>query len=72
MLIRQELLEQIRLEIEKLPAKCRQIFKMTYYEDKKAAEIAEELNISVRTVETQIYKGLKTLRNLFARKSEHR
>ena len=65
LLIRQEQLEQVRREIEKLPEKCRQIFKMTYDEEKKAAEIAEELNISVRTVETQIYKALKTLRSVF-------
>jgi len=62
--IRQEQLEQVRREIEKLPEKCRQIFKMAYDEDKKAAEIAEELQLSVRTVETQIYKALKTLRRM--------
>ena len=62
--IRQEQLEQVRREIEKLPEKCRQIFKMAYDEDKKAAEIAKELDLSVRTVETQIYKGLKTLREI--------
>ena len=63
-LIRQEQLERIRQEIEKLPEKCRKVFKMTYNEDKKAAEIAQELNISVRTVETHIYKALKTLRKI--------
>jgi len=65
LLIRQEQLEQVRREIEKLPEKCRQVFKMAYDEDKKAAEIADELRLSVRTVETQIYKALKTLRNVF-------
>ena len=47
LLIRHEQLEQIRLEIEKLPEKCRQIFKMTYDEDKKAAEIAEDIYLYV-------------------------
>jgi len=64
-LIQQEQIDQVRRQIEKLPEKCRKIFKMAYDEEKKAAEIAKELNLSVRTVETQIYKGLKTLREIF-------
>ena len=63
--IRQEQLDRIYQEIEKLPEKSREIFKMTYFEDKKAAEIAKELCLSVRTVETHIYKALKTLRKFF-------
>ena len=62
LLIQKEQLEQIHHEIEKLPEKCRQIFLMAYDEDKKAAEIAQKLHLSVRTVETQIYKALKTLK----------
>ena len=65
LLIRREQLEQVRCEIEKLPEKSRQVFKMAYDDDMKAAEIAKELNLSVRTVETQIYKALKTLRGVF-------
>ena len=64
LLIRQEQLERIRHEIEKLPEKSQQVFKMAYDEDKKAAEIACDLHLSVRTVETQIYKALKTLRSV--------
>ena len=41
---------------------------MAYYDDMKAAEIAEELKISVRTVETQIYKSLKTLRGALSKR----
>jgi RNA polymerase sigma-70 factor (ECF subfamily) len=65
LLIQQEQLDMIKQEIEKLPEKSREVFKMAYFEDKKASEIAEDLHISVRTVETQIYKALKTLRNVF-------
>lgn len=68
LLIRQEQLERVLQEIDKLPEKSREVFKMAYYEDKKAAEIAEELRLSVRTVETQIYKALKTLRAVFYHK----
>jgi RNA polymerase sigma-70 factor (ECF subfamily) len=65
LLIQQEQLDRVQEEIDKLPEKSREVFKMAYYEDKKAAEIAEELRLSVRTVETQIYKALKTLRGVF-------
>jgi len=65
LLIRQEQLEQVRREIEKLPEKNRRIFQMAYNDDLKAAVIAEKLHLSVRTVETQIYKALKTLRSIF-------
>ena len=65
LLIRKEQLERVRQEIEKLPDKSRKVFKMAYDEGKKAAEIAKELQISVRTVETQIYNALKTLRSVF-------
>ncbi len=51
----------IRL-IEELPPRCRDIFKMNRFEGKKNREIAEELNISIRTVETQISKALKFIR----------
>jgi len=65
LLIRQEQLEQVHREIEKLPEKNRRVFQMAYSDDLKAAEIAEKLQLSVRTVETQIYKALKTLRFVF-------
>jgi RNA polymerase sigma-70 factor (ECF subfamily) len=48
--------------VEHLPEQCRRIFKMNRYEGKKNSEIAEELGISIRTVETQISKALTVLR----------
>ncbi|MFA6838062.1 MAG: RNA polymerase sigma-70 factor [Dysgonamonadaceae bacterium] len=50
--------------IENLPEKCRQIFLMNKIEGKKQKVIAEELNISINTVESQMgiaYKKLKEL-----------
>ena len=35
---------------------------MSYLEEKNNAEIAEQLNISIRTVEHHLYLGLKELR----------
>lgn len=62
-IIDREDMQYIYDEIEKLPEKCRIIFKMAYFEEKKNAEIAAILNISIRTVEHQLYLGLRTLRN---------
>lgn len=57
-----ELSELIERAIEDLPPRCREVFWMSRNENLKIAEIAEKLNISKRTVETQISKALKILR----------
>lgn len=48
--------------IDKLPDRCKLIFRLNRFEGKKNKEIAQELDISIRTVETQISKALKFLR----------
>lgn len=58
-----DLQQKIYEIIEKMPVKCRQIFKMNRFEGLKNEEIAQMLNLSKRTVETQISKALKILRN---------
>jgi RNA polymerase sigma-70 factor (ECF subfamily) len=57
-----ELQEKIRSSIECLPEQCRKIFVMNRIQGMKNEEIALELNLSKRTVETQISKALKVLR----------
>lgn len=49
--------------IKALPEKCRQIFEMSRFEGVKNDDIAAQLNISKRTVETQISKALRFLRD---------
>lgn len=49
--------------IDKLPPQCKLIIQQSRLEGKKNKEIAKELNISIRTVETQISKALKLLRS---------
>jgi RNA polymerase sigma-70 factor (ECF subfamily) len=61
-----ELQYKISEVIEELPAKCRRIFKMNRLEGLKNEEIAIQLNLSKRTVETQISKALKILRKKLA------
>lgn len=57
-------LEQIIDEaINKLPERCQQIFRLSREEELSNKEIAEILNISVNTVETQMTIAFKKLRN---------
>lgn len=53
---------RIQLAIDSLPAKCREVFYKSRFEGKKYAVIATEMNISIKTVEVQIGKALKYLR----------
>ena len=48
--------------IDALPERCRLIFTMSREQDLSYAEIARILDISVKTVETQMGRALKTLR----------
>lgn len=57
-----ELEQRIGLAIDSLPQKCRIIFGMNRFEEMSYAEIANKLEISVKTVENQISKALKILR----------
>ena len=50
-------------EIKKLPPKCQQVFMFSRFENYSNSEIAEELNISVRTVEKHITNALKFLKS---------
>ena len=54
--------ERLALAIGRLPEQSRRVLEMSYWEKKKSAEIACELSISVRTVETILYKVRKKLR----------
>ena len=54
--------KQINDAIGDLPAKCREVFILSYQHDKKNKEIAEQLGISIRTVEVHLYKAVKALR----------
>lgn len=54
--------ETLRKAIEKLPPERKKIFIMHRFEELKYKEIAENLNLSVKTVENQIGKALGFLR----------
>ncbi len=58
-----ELTQKIEESINSLPEKRKEIFKLSRQEGLKYKEIAEKLNISIKTVETQMSLAIKTLRD---------
>lgn len=55
--------------ISSLPAKCGEVFRLSYLHGMHNDDIAEVLGISLRTVEAHIYHALKTLRKLLKDKT---
>lgn len=58
-----ELANQLNKVLKELPDDRRKIFEMSRFDGLKNKEIAEKLNLSVRTVDTQIYRALKQLKD---------
>lgn len=61
-LIEKELTAYIEQSISKLPEQRRIIFNMSRFEGLKYAQIALKMNVSIKTVEAQMSKALRTLR----------
>jgi len=57
-----ELEQMLITALSKLPENIREVFEMNRFEGKTYKEIADEKNISVKTVEAHITKALKVLR----------
>lgn len=52
----------LRQAIDALPEKCRLVFSLSRFDNMSHKEIAEKLGISVKTIENQITKAMKLLR----------
>ncbi len=67
-----DIMEETELEhrifevIKSLPKQCQRIFEMSRFQGKTNQDIADELSISKRTVETQISNALKKMRQKLA------
>ncbi|MGA7837651.1 MAG: RNA polymerase sigma-70 factor [Ignavibacteriaceae bacterium] len=61
---RKELLNSVNGAINQLPEKCKMIFLLHRHEDLSYREISEVLNISISTVETQMGRALKKIREI--------
>jgi RNA polymerase sigma-70 factor, ECF subfamily len=57
-----ELEYRIKVAMGELPEQCRLVFKLSRFEELKYAEIAEQLNISIKTVENHMGKALRIMR----------
>ncbi|WP_166664832.1 RNA polymerase sigma-70 factor [Pedobacter metabolipauper] len=57
-----ELEVKLKEALDELPEGCRTIFQMSRFEELKYREIAEQLGLSIKTVENQMGKALKVLR----------
>jgi RNA polymerase sigma-70 factor (ECF subfamily) len=64
-----ELKKMVQNSIQKLPHKCREAFMLNYYGNLPYKAIAEQLDISVKTVEKYISKAFRILRQELG--SEH-
>jgi len=61
-MISKDIRDMIELSISKLSARCAEIFRLRYFEDMPHKDIAERMNISVRTVEWHISNAVSFLR----------
>ena len=53
---------RLRLALSELPQQCRTVFLMSRFEELKYREIADRMGISVKTVENQMGKALRIMR----------
>lgn len=64
----EELYQDLEKIINGLPRQQRSLYLQFNFEGKSFKDIAQELNISVRTVEVQIYRARQTIRSLIKNK----
>ncbi len=62
--------EALHAAIDTLPEKCRLVFSLSRFEHMSHREISDQLGISVKTIENQITKAMKLLRQILLQHSE--
>ena len=65
-LVEEEIDVAVRRAVAELPDRCREVFELSRVHGLRYAEIAQALGISVKTVETQMGRALKSLRERLA------
>lgn len=63
-----EIIDLLAREIEELPEKCREVFKLLYLEGKKTDEVARELQLNVQTVRNHKTRAIELLKAQFLKK----
>lgn len=65
-----KMMEIVNREIKKLPPKCQKVFVLSKKEGLTNSEIADYLDVSIKTVEAQITKAFRILKNKLGDKYE--
>jgi RNA polymerase sigma-70 factor (ECF subfamily) len=58
----QDIQSEIYKAIDELPPQCKKIFKLSRFEGLKYQEIADHMGLSIKTIEVQMGKALRVLR----------
>lgn len=66
LVVEDEIHVAMRSAVERLPDRCREVFELSRVHGLKYSEIAETLGISIKTVEAQMGKALRILREELA------
>ena len=67
--LRAEILQEIYMEMDNLPGKCGQIFKMIFVDELSTDEIAGRMGINVQTVRTQKARAISLIRTALLKKN---
>lgn len=67
--IEAEFLHILNIELEKLPERCKEVFKLIYVDGLKTNEIAELLDLSVKTVRNHKARAVSLLQLAFSEKN---
>ena len=65
-IVAKELAEAVQIALRELPPRCREVFELSRVHGLRYAEIAETLEISQKTVEAQMGKALRIMRERLA------
>lgn len=60
--IYEETLARVKLLVDSMPPQCKKVFLLSRFESKGNKEIAEELNLSLKTIEAHMGKALGIMR----------
>lgn len=68
-IIEAEFLQILNIELEKLPERCKEVFKLIFMDGLKTSEIAELLDLSVKTVRNHKARAISLLQLAFSEKN---
>ena len=72
LVVEEEIHVAMKRAVDRLPVRCREVFELSRTHQLKYSEIAEVLGISIKTVEAQMGKALRILREELAPWLKHR